>query len=82
VQSVIDSTSTRTAAASCPAGKKAISGGAEIVGNSVKLALANSLPTGGGPGAAPTGWSATAQETSSYSGTWSVKVYVVCATTS
>jgi hypothetical protein len=70
-----NSTSPKTQQQDCPAGKRAISGGAVITGSAANTFLSTSRPTDPG-----TGWIATAREaTGGNAGNWAVQTWVVCA---
>jgi hypothetical protein len=73
-----DSSSPKAGQALCPVGKKAIAGGAELssgaYGNPV--ALQDSRPL-----VDDTGWHATATEIDTYTPSWALRVWAVCATT-
>ena len=76
--SATDSSTPKNVTATCPAGKRGISGGAGIFNASGgPLALRVSTPT-----ANVDGWTATAAEIGSYAGSWALRVYAVCATVS
>jgi hypothetical protein len=82
--SAVDSTTTKSATASCGAGQRVLGGGgvANFVagaGNPEDLALVRSEPTVDG-GGNPTGWIVTANETDGIAGTWSVTAVALCAT--
>jgi hypothetical protein len=72
-----DSSSFKTASATCPAGKQMLGGGAAITpaGATVPVALTSSYFNG-------TAWVGSARETSAYSGSWIVNVIAICATVS
>lgn len=73
---VFDPTDVKSIHVSCPAGKRAVGGGALI--NTIPgtpIALKGDWPD-------TDGWTAYAQEMSAYESNWSVKAYVLCATTS
>jgi hypothetical protein len=78
----------------CPTGKKAIGGGADLVGGQVgsgtsktsPVLIHRNAPIGGPPATDPTGptgpttgWRATGSESSAYAGKWAIKVYAICA---
>jgi hypothetical protein len=66
----------------CPAGKKAVGGGGLIVaGTATPAQLQNIALAGTYPTALFDGWNAVAWETDGVGTTWSVTVYVLCATT-
>jgi len=76
--SAADSSSPKIVTATCPSGKRGISGGAGIFNAAGgPLALRISTPT-----ANTDGWTATAAEIGAYAGSWSLRVYAVCATVS
>ena len=71
-----DPTDVKSIHVSCPSGKRAVGGGALI--NTIPgtpIALKGDWPD-------TDGWTAYAQEMSPYESNWSVKAYVLCATTS
>jgi hypothetical protein len=76
-----DSTSPKTATATCGAGQVLMGGGIEIERGTLaesdlaKLFLLYSKPSG------TTGWTARALEASSFGETWALTVYAVCGTT-
>ena len=75
-----DTTDTKTATASCGAGKVVVGGGFEVhrgtlaQSDLIKLFAVYSKPTG------TTGWTAQALEASTVGETWALTVYAVCAT--
>jgi hypothetical protein len=75
-----DSTSPRTATASCGAGQVLLSGGREVERGTLaesdltKLFVVYTKPSG------TTAWTARAIEASSFGETWALTVYAVCAT--
>jgi len=74
VQSATNSSSSKAAFATCPSGKKAIGGGAQIsVG-----AVGGPYLTGAGP-VDDNGWFGQAHETTVYVASWSLGAFVVCA---
>lgn len=81
-----DSISYKQAVATCPVGKKAISGGSTYAASAAPapLAVAESGPTVSGSrapdGATPDGWIVAMNEESTFAGTWILTVKVVCAT--
>jgi len=82
--SALDSATTKTATAACPAGKRALGGGGVVTfgvggGTPADLALFRSEPTVDG-GGNPTGWIAGGNETDAVAGTWSVTAVALCAT--
>jgi hypothetical protein len=71
-----NSTSPKSQQQDCPAGKRAVGGGAVITGSLTNTFLATSRPTDAG-----TGWVATGREsTGGNAGSWAVQTWVVCAT--
>lgn len=73
-----NSSSPKSQQQDCPAGKRAIGGGAVITGSGANTFLSTSRPTDPG-----TGWTATGRESSGgNSGSWAVQTWVVCATVS
>jgi hypothetical protein len=66
----------RTATATCPAGKKAVGGGAYLAASAASyypVAIDASQPAGGG-----TSWIAGAREINATSGDWALYVYAIC----
>jgi hypothetical protein len=66
----------QSATATCPAGKKAVGGGAYLAASAATyfpVAIDMSQPAGGG-----TGWMAGAREITATTGTWSVYAYAIC----
>ena len=77
-QSASNSEPNKTATASCPSGKEAISGGVRLEGELAEVSVTGSYPVANG--AARTGWEAIAHETGGgQPGNWSVVAFVVCA---
>lgn len=75
---VSNSTSPKTHEEGCPAGKRAIGGGAVVTGTVTNTFLQISRPNDAG-----TGWIASAREsTGGNAGGWAVQTWVVCATAS
>ena len=73
---VSNSSSPKSQQQDCPAGKRAIGGGAVITGALTNTFLSNSRPTDAG-----TGWIATGREsTGGNAGSWAVQTWVSCAT--
>jgi len=71
-----NSTSPKTQQQDCPAGKRAVGGGAVITGSATNTFLSTSRPTDPG-----TGWTATGREsTAGNAGSWAVQTWVVCMT--
>jgi hypothetical protein len=71
-----NSTSPKSQQQDCPAGKRAIGGGAVITGSLTNTFLSVSRPTDPG-----TGWLATGREsTGGNAGSWAVQTWVICAT--
>jgi len=71
----------KTVTISCPAGQKALGGGALIVAGTATPAELQNVAIGGTyPTPAFDGWNAVAWETVLVLSTWSVTVYVLCAT--
>jgi hypothetical protein len=71
-----NSSSPKSQQQDCPAGKRAIGGGAVITGSATNTFLSTSRPTDAG-----TGWIATGREsTGGNAGSWAVQTWVVCAT--
>ena len=82
--SALDSATTKTATATCPAGQRALGGGGVLTfgaggGAFADLALFRSEPTVDGSGN-PNGWIAGGNETDAVAGTWSVTAVALCAT--
>lgn len=89
-----NSTSDKHVDVYCPAGKRAIGGGADIGGGQVgsgtnktsPVHLHRSAPLNGPPASEPTGptdpttgWRASAFESTAFAGSWGLKVYAICA---
>jgi hypothetical protein len=73
-----DSSTEKNVTTTCPTGKKALGGGAQLTtGSGSSPALRASAQTTNDDG-----WFAAAGETAPYSGTWSLKVFAICATVS
>jgi hypothetical protein len=73
---VSNSNSPKTQQQDCPAGKKAVGGGAVITGTGTNTFISTSRPTDPG-----TGWTATGREsTGGNAGSWAVQTWVVCIT--
>jgi hypothetical protein len=73
-----NSTSPKTQQQDCPAGKRAVGGGAVITGALTNTFLSVSRPTDPG-----TGWTATGREsTGGNPGAWAVQTWVICAAVS
>jgi hypothetical protein len=72
---------TKTATAQCPAGKKVIGGGAQIVGATTTVAVTNSAPPGDAVAmtTGPSSWVATATAIAAEANPWSVEAFAVCA---
>ena len=73
---IVDNGGGQLGAATCPAGKRALGGGAHAFGGNGSGALVSSEPTSDG-----TGWTATAESVSGVAQT-SVMIYAICATVS
>ena len=71
-----NTTSPKSAFLACPAGKRLIGGGARVNGGSPDTAILQSFPDNDNI------WRATAAETDTIAGSWSLTVYAICATTS
>jgi hypothetical protein len=69
-----DSSALKTLGIDCPTGKKAIGGGAVQNAAGDPIAIINSSPKG------DTGWTGQAREMVGTNASWSMSVYVVCAT--
>jgi hypothetical protein len=65
---------TKSIFAECPLNKKAIGGGAQVVGNTTAVAVTKSIP-----GAEARGWGATAQAIGPEAVPWAVEAVAVCA---
>ena len=71
-----NSTSPKTQQQDCPAGKRAVGGGAVITGSVANTFLSTSRPSDPG-----TGWIASGREASGgNAGSWAVQTWVVCVT--
>jgi hypothetical protein len=73
-RSSLDSQATKTATASCPAGKTAISGGGRLEPLSPSLAFSSMQRLAGG-----TGWRVRGQEADAFSAGWRVHASAICA---
>ena len=73
---IVDNAGGQLGAATCPAGKRALGGGAHAFGGNGTGALVSSEPTSDG-----TGWTATAESVMGLAQT-SVMIYAICATVS
>jgi hypothetical protein len=71
-----NTTSPKSAFLTCPAGKRLIGGGARVNGGSPDTAILQSFPDNDNI------WRATAAETDTIAGSWSLTVFAICATTS
>ena len=73
---VSNSSSPKSQQQECPAGKRAVGGGAVLTGSTTNTFLWTSRPTDAG-----TGWIASGREsTGGNAGSWAVQTWVVCAT--
>ena len=80
--SVLDSTRPKTAPVACPAGTRALGGGASLAGaGTTAVALQTTAPTVDG-GGNPNGWTAQARELSNTNSTWTVTAVALCAVVS
>ncbi|HET7416520.1 MAG TPA: hypothetical protein VFJ61_02685 [Solirubrobacterales bacterium] len=76
--SVTNEEKDKTATATCPKGKEAISGGVRLEGELASVAVTGSYPQASG--SSRTGWTAIAHETGAGPfGDWSITTFVVCA---
>lgn len=73
------SEATKTATATCPAGKQAIGGGAKVVGGDVLIVLTESAPAPADGAGKRTGWTAVAREATASAVAWSVEAHAICA---
>lgn len=79
VSSGADSSSPKTSTATCPSGKRVLGGGATIVGGGPGgPAITQSQPVGG-DAASANAWTATAYEVGSYTPSWRLIAYALCA---
>ena len=69
-----NSNTVKSQTVTCPSGKKVIGGGAAVNTTSNSLAITRSSPTGD-----LGGWTAEAQETAAFAGSWRVTAYAICA---
>jgi hypothetical protein len=69
-----NTTATKSIFAECPLNKKAIGGGAQVVGSTTAVAVTKSIP-----GAEARGWGATAQAIGPEPVPWAVEAFAVCA---
>jgi trimeric autotransporter adhesin len=70
---------TKTATASCPAGKQVVGGGARVVGGDQPIAITESTPTAVTAEGKRTGWTASATQVAVTAVNWSVEVSAICA---
>jgi trimeric autotransporter adhesin len=70
---------TKTATATCPAGKQVVGGGARVVGGDVLVAVTESAPSAPNAEGKRAGWTAVAREASASAVAWSVEVTAICA---
>jgi hypothetical protein len=72
-----NSTTAKSVLAECPFGKRAIGGGAQVVGAGPGVAVTRSVPTGiEGPTG---GWSASAADIGAMGGSWAIEAFAICA---
>jgi hypothetical protein len=74
VQGPLSSDSSRLTTVTCPAGKKVVGGGGQVVGGAGDVALDESYPLNA------TAWRAVANETNATAAAWFLSAYAVCAT--
>lgn len=74
-----DSTNVKTKVVYCPAGKRALGGGADGDGAAPTAIVLSEPTTANG---IPTGWWAKARETTASAESWSLTVYAICANVS
>jgi hypothetical protein len=70
-----NSNTVKSQSVSCPSGKRLLGGGASVNTTSNSLAITRSSPSGD-----LKTWTAEAQETSAFAGSWRVSAYAICAT--
>ncbi len=75
--SALDSNASKIVSAACPAGKRALGGGASIIPGNALLALGTHAPMVSNGN--PVGWTAEGHETAAFAGAWAVQVQAICA---
>lgn len=73
------SEATKTATATCPAGKQVLGGGVKVVGGSVPIDITESAPAPVNAEGKRTGWTVVAKESAVSVTNWSVEVHAICA---
>ena len=71
------SSSNKVVAANCPAGKRAVGGGAGLIGGPTGVAITSTRPAF--VGGEPAGWFASAGEVVADDSNWGLTVYAICA---
>ena len=70
---------TKTATATCPAGKQVVGGGAKVIGGNVLIAVTESAPAPATAEGKRTGWVAVAKQSGVSGTSWSVEAHAICA---
>ncbi len=73
------SEATKTATATCPAGKQVVGGGAKVIGGTVLIAVTESAPASANAEGKRTAWMAVAKESGVSGSNWSVEAHAICA---
>lgn len=73
------SDATKTAMATCPAGKQVVGGGAKTIGGDTVIAVTESAPSPVSSEGKRTGWTATASQVALTAVPWSVEAQAICA---
>jgi len=73
------SEATKTAVATCPAGKQVVGGGAKVVGGDQLIFITESAPTPANAENKRASWTAVARETAVNTTNWSIEAHAICA---
>jgi hypothetical protein len=73
------SEATKTATATCPAGKQVVGGGAKVVGGNELIFITESAPTPANAENKRASWTAVARETAVNTTNWSIEAHAICA---
>lgn len=73
------SEATKTATATCPAGKQVVGGGAKVIGGTVLIAVTESAPAPANAEGKRTAWTAVAKESGVSGSNWSLEAFAICA---